>query len=288
MKIFIALLLFLLTGIPGVTAGQSYRQTVEFSESFTDIRDVNNRFHLMNIHGPVTVETYDGEHIELVIDETIEGTDREIEQGRQELEFILERKGTVITGYLTAPFIEIRRRGDRISYRMDRRNEDYRFTHTITARVPAGIIVDVSTINRGGLHVSGSFRELNASNVNGEITLDNIRSPVNTVSTVNGNISITYAAAPTGDSKYSTINGTIDLRLPQHTSADIYFKSMHGDLYTDFDNIKRLSPEVQKEEQSSGKKTAYRVNRFNPVRIGDGGPQMKFEVLNGDVYLRKQ
>lgn len=289
MKHFIAIVsLFLITGMAASVVGQSFQQTITRSARFSDSADENNKFRLLNVHGSVTVEAYDGEVIELTINEEIEGSDREIERAKEELEYVIEQKDNLIIAYLDAPFIEINREGDGISYSINRKEDDYRFTHNIKARIPADILLDVSTINRGSLNVSGSFKEVKAANVDGDLNLDNVTASASEISTVNGDISITYATAPAADSKYSTVNGTIDIRFPRTLSAAIYFKSLKGDLYTDFENIERLSPEVQKESRRSGSKVSYRINGFNPVRIGDGGPKLNFNVLNGDVYLRKQ
>lgn len=289
MKSIISLLsLFLITGMTAEISAQSFQQTMTRSARFSDSGDANNKFRLLNVHGSITLEAYDGDQIELTINEKIEGSDREIERGKKELEFVVEQDGNLIIAYLKAPFIEINREGDNIRYRIDREEDDYSFTHNIKARVPADILLDLSTINRGSVNVSGSFKKIKAANINGDLDFDKLTASESEVSTVNGDISITYATPPAADSQYNTVNGIIDIRFPRMLSADIYFKSLHGDLYTDFENIERLSPEVQKASQKSSKKISYRINGFNPVRIGDGGPKLNFEVLNGDVYLRKQ
>lgn len=288
MKHFIATLsLFLLTGMAAKVIGQSFEQTINLSARFSDPADKGNTFHLLNIHGSVTVEAYDGENIELVIHEKVEGGDREIKQAKEELEYVVVQKENKIIAYLTAPFIKLNLEGDEISYQMKREQGEYRFIHNIKVRVPAGIGLRVSTINRGNLDISGSFRKVKAANVNGNVSLDHITASRSNISTVNGDISMTYITPPAADSDYSTVNGTIDIQFPHTLSADVYFKSMDGDLYTDFKNIDRLPPKVQKVKRKSSGSISYRVNQFSPVRIGDGGPKLNFNVLNGDVYLRK-
>lgn len=267
--------------------GQSAERTITKSARFADVDDRDNRFIIKNLHGSVTVEAYDGETIELSIEEEIRGSLSEIEQAENELEFILERDGNQILAYLTAPFINVNRYGDRFSYNVNMNDRTYRFTHNITVRVPQTVKLEASTINKGILSVTGRFPDIKAGNVNGDITLTNIISATE-VSTVNGDIEIIYDEEPVSDSKFNTVNGEIEIYFPDNLSADIYFSSLHGDLYTDFDNVTRLKPEVNKETKSSGQTVTYRLDKTTPVRIGNGGTKLRFKVLNGDVYLRKQ
>lgn len=269
-----------------VAAGQSAKRTITKSARFADINDKKNRFIIKNLHGDVLVKAYDGKTVELTINEVIEGTSSEIKQAQTELEYVLERDGNLIVAYLTAPFIKVRKSEDHFGYNVNMKDRNYQFTHDITVRVPQNVLLEASTVNRGILSVTGRFPAINAANVNGDIILKNIVSATS-VSTVNGDIEIAYEKPPVTDSKYHTVNGRMDIYLPANLSADVYFSSLHGDLYTDFDKITRLSPEVQKENSSNGRTVSYRIEKSTPIRIGNGGPKLNFEVLNGDVYLRK-
>lgn len=148
-------------------------------------------------------------------------------------------------------------------------------------------MLEGSTINKGTLSISGVFKEVKARNVNGAIHLDQIASQT-IASTVNGDITASYVQAPDGDSEYHTVNGTIEVFMPGDLSADVYFSSLHGDLYTDFEHIQRLNPQVKKSDNATHSGTTYQVEKFKPLRFGNGGPKLYFRVLNGDVYLQKQ
>jgi hypothetical protein len=269
-----------------VATGQTAKSTITKTARFSDINDKKNRFIIKNLHGDVLVKAYDGKTVELTINEVIEGTSSEIKQAQNELEYVLERDGNLIVAYLTAPFIKVRSSQDHFGYNVNMKDRNYQFTHDITVRVPQNVLLEASTVNRGILSVTGNFSVINADNVNGDIILKNIVSATN-VSTVNGDIEIIFAKPPATDSKYHTVNGRMDFYLPENLSADVYFSSLHGDLYTDFDKITRLSPEVQKENSNNGRTVSYIIDKSTPTRIGNGGPKLNFEVLNGDVYLRK-
>ena len=266
---------------------QDFTQTINKTAKFADPADAGNKFIIKNINGSVSIEAYEGNTIQLSIKEVIRGNSSEVEQGKQELEYKLERRGNLIFAYLDAPFINVNFENGEINFCMNRRDEDYQFTHDVTVRVPRGILLEGSTINKGTVMIAGNFREVSAHNVNGDVELEHMTSKTK-ANTVNGDITITYDEAPDQDSEYHTVNGTIEVYMPDDLSADVYFKSMHGDLYTDFENVTRLTPQVNKETDSHGSAITYRLDKFSPLRIGSGGTQLRFQVLNGDVYIRKQ
>lgn len=283
--------LLLLTALillnPAILSAQDFTRTITKTAEFTDSNDSGNKFRVININGPVTIEAYDGKTIELMADEEISGTEAEIEQARQELNYRLERRGNLILAWLDAPFTTLRIDGDDVHYNINRQDGSYEFIHNVRVRVPRGILLEGSTVNKGTLKISGDFREVEASNVNGALDLQHMTS-ITRASTVNGDITVTYDKSPTKGSEYQTVNGTIKVYTPEDLSVDVYFKSMHGDLFTDFKNIQRLKPQVSKETHSSRSATTYRVDKSTPIRINDGGPKLSFKVLNGDVYLHKQ
>jgi len=272
--------------MPLIASAQDYSGTIEQSATFENASAAENKLSVYNVHGSVTVQGYEGDEIRITAIEEINGSGREVELAKEELSLRVEQEGSLVLIYLDAPFITINRKGDRIQYRMDRRDNDYDFLFDITVRVPKNTQIYASTINRGTVTVENTNREVSASNVNGQIQLSNI-SGATKAHTVNGNITATYSASPEADSNYQTINGTIEVNYPESLSADIRFKSMHGELYTDFSNTQRLKVQVNKDVSSKRGKTTYRLDRFAPIRIGAGGPTYSFEVLNGDVYVKQ-
>jgi len=268
---------------------QSFSRTITKKAVFAKKSNPANKFIIKNINGSVSIKAYDGDTIELTVNEEIRGNSDEIQKAKKELSYKLKRDGNLIYAYPDAPFITIKRNGNNIDFSMHRDNSehDYRFTDEVTVRVPRGILVDGSTVNKGKLAIDGSFKKVEASNVNGALKLHHMTSETH-ASTVNGDITINYDQSPDGDSDYHTVNGTINLHMPDDLSADIYFQSMHGNLYTNFDNIKQLKPEVHKKSHSSMSGMTYQVDKTTPIRIGDGGTKLRFKVLNGDVYIRKQ
>ena len=285
-KTFVLIGLVTILILPFIASAQDYTQTIKRSAAFENTNADGNKLSVYNLHGSVTVEGYEGEEILITAIQEVNGTDREVELAKEELSLLVEQEGNLVLIYIDAPFITLNRKGDRIRYRMDRWDDDYKFLFDITVRVPKNTQIYASTINRGTVYVESTTQQVSASNVNGSIELRNISGGTK-AHTVNGDITAIYAESPGSDSDYQTINGTIEVNYPESLSADIRFKSMHGDLYTDFKNTKRLQAQVSKDINSRRGKTTYRLDRFAPIRIGAGGPTYSFEVLNGDVYVKQ-
>lgn len=269
---------------------QNHIETIKKTARFDKAGDQANYLKIYNINGNVTVEGYAGDEIQITAIKKIDARNKDdAERGRKELQLAVEGEGDLILVYVDAPFICLRRKGDEIDYHINRWDDehDYEFLFDITVKVPMQTNLRASTINRGKVIVENIVaNELSASNVNGKVELRNVAGKTR-ATTVNGNITATYVKSPDQDSKYHTINGTIEVNYPGDLSADIRFQSMHGDLYTDFQNIQRLDARVEKDRRNRSSGVSYRIDKFAPVRIGNGGPEFSFEVLNGDVYIKR-
>lgn len=284
-----AIVISIFTLITASTASaQTFSETQDETARFQNASSPDNELYIHNIHGNVTVEGYDGNDVQISYDKEIEAdTQRDLERAKEEVEFVVEEDGSRIFIYLDAPFIHVKKGDHGISYNINNWDDDYNFVFDITVRVPRNANLDVSTINGGRVLVENTRGKwLDASNVNGRVELINVTG-ITDANTVNGDITASYSASPNENSSYQTINGTIEVLYPDNLSADITFKSMHGDLYTDFEDIQRLEARVESEEDRERGKTTYRIDKFAPIRIGDGGPQFSFEVLNGDVYVKR-
>ncbi len=284
-----AIVISILTLISATTASaQTFSETRQKTARFQNVNNSDNELYLHNINGNVSVEGYDGEVVLISYDKEIKAdTQRDLERAKEEVEFVVEEEGDRIFIYLDAPFINVKKGNHGISYNIRNWDDDYNFTFDITVQVPPNTNLDVSTINSGKLLVENTRGKwLDASNVNGRVDLLNVTG-VTDANTVNGDITASYAESPNENSSYETINGTIEVLYPNNLSADITFKSMHGDLYTDFENVQRLEARVESDTDSKRGKTTYRIDKFAPLRIGDGGPTFSFEVLNGSVYIKR-
>ncbi len=286
-KIILLISIFTLISASSISA-QSFIETRNETARFQNAGNSNNTLYLHNIHGDVTIKGYDGDEVQIEYHKEINAdTQRDLDRAKGEVEFLIEEDRDRILIYLDAPFIHVKKHDDKVSYNIRNWDDDYNFRFDITVQVPRNTNLDVSTINNGKVIVENMRgQNVAASNINGSIELADVTG-ITDAHTINGNVSASYSESPAGNSSYQTLNGTIEVIYPEDLSADITFKSLHGDLYTDFENVQRLETRVESAEDRRRGKTTYRIDKFAPLRIGNGGPKFSFEVLNGDVYIKQ-
>lgn len=161
----------------------------------------------------------------------------------------------------------------------------YRFTYNFKLRVPREIKLDLRTINHSDIRVSGTSGDFRIRNVNGGIEMTDIEGS-GTVSTVNGGVKVTFAKNPASATSFKSVNGTLDVAFRPGLNADVKFKTMHGEVYTDFPAA--TLPVSAEPPEHRGNMVVWRRNRMSGVRIGSGGPELSFETLNGQVLIRNR
>jgi DUF4097 and DUF4098 domain-containing protein YvlB len=117
-----------------------------------------------------------------------------------------------------------------------------------------GITGDVSaeTIN-GGIDPSGALGRVEAE-------------------TTNGGISVNLASGgTTGPISAETTNGSIDLIIPEGRSAELDAETTNGGISVDF------PVQVQ-----------GRIGRRIRTTIGEGGPMIRLETMNGGIGIKRR
>lgn len=165
--------------------------------------------------------------------------------------------------------------------RRDRRDED-RGRHRnnsidveveFEVRVPAGVEFQGHMVS-GDIEVNDLRSEVEVNTVNGDIFIST--SEMAQANTVSGNIEIDMGVFGPEDLEFNTVSGDITLWLPADFDADIRFSSLSGDLDSDFD----LNIRNRRERRWIG----------SNIRgtIGDGGRELYFHTISGDVELRRK
>lgn len=167
--------------------------------------------------------------------------------------------------------------------RWDRVHYDVRFDFTI--RVPRDAALRLCTINGSEVIVSGTRGDFDVSNVNGLIEMRDVAGS-GRAHTVNGPVTVAFTANPKQPSSFKTVNGNVDVSFPDGLAADFAMKTFNGGLFTDFDAQPLASSVPAAGERRNGR-FVYRVNEFTRVRVGNGGPEITFETLNGNVRARR-
>ncbi|MBF9143710.1 hypothetical protein I2I01_18845 [Hymenobacter sp. BT439] len=279
-----SLLLLLLCSAAACRA-QSKDATEKISKEFTLTADAGrSTLALYNIFGSVRVEGYAGNKVLVEATKTIRADDAQtLETGKKEAQLGFTQHGDSVVVYIAGPYDSRPHNNQR---NWNHKDIDYHYAFDFVVKVPYAMNLHVGTVNNGSMTVADVTGLLHVNNVNGPITLTNVKGTTR-AHTVNGNVDATYAANPAGASSYHTINGKIRVHYPASLGANLHFKSMHGEFLTDFPNAEVLPAQVTKNKEGSGSGTVYKLTKDTAVRIGKGGPDFRFETLNGDVIVSK-
>ena len=241
---------------------------------------------IFNIDGPIKIEGYSGNKVIFEIDELITAdNNQELETGKQEFKLGFDQTSDTLVAYIAAPYDSRPHRNWR--NRGYDREIEYNTKLAYHVKVPFGINLDISTINDGDIAVLDVTGTLYINNVNGSISVMGAKGTTR-AHTVNGKVSVDYKGLPAGPSSYYTVNGEIRVTYPGDLSADLQFKSLNGEFFTDFSSAEVLPAKVTKNQESRNGATIYKLNKITEVRIGAGGNSLKFETLNGNIYIKKQ
>jgi DUF4097 and DUF4098 domain-containing protein YvlB len=87
---------------------------------------------------------------------------------------------------------------------------------------------------------------------------------------------------------FSTLNGLVDLTLPQDLKANLTVRNNHGAVYSDFDVT--LGGSRALTERNGSADGRYRIRLDNTIRgsINGGGVDLTIRTFNGAVYIRKK
>ncbi|MTI20280.1 hypothetical protein E1176_04535 [Fulvivirga sp. RKSG066] len=290
MKLYITTILLVL--VTSVTA-QQHTETIEKQIAFEKTGE-SNVFYLANINGGIKVEGYDGDKVLLTATKTIKAkTEQRLQAAVQELSIgIMDRLDTILV-YINGPCAEFgrgdykyRKSRSGWSYNWDDCKFTYDFTFDIVLKVPYKLNLNLSTINKGDITVTGVEGTLDIENVNGAISLKGVNNLVEAY-TINGDVDIDYKSlVGIGPSSFYTLNGDINANYPQGLKADLAFKSYNGDLYTNIEDIS-YRPNVMKESSTSQEGVSFKVETKSLISVRGGGAQLDFETFNGNVYIKE-
>lgn len=136
-------------------------------------------------------------------------------------------------------------------------------------RVPAGVRFVARTVN-GEIDARSLRADVDATTINGDVEVST--TGIAEATTVNGSIDAVIGRADwEGELRFKTVNGGITVEFPEGVNADIRAKTVNGYIDTDFPL------------QVSGRLSRRRLSG----RIGDGGPPLDLETVNGSIELRR-
>jgi DUF4097 and DUF4098 domain-containing protein YvlB len=139
---------------------------------------------------------------------------------------------------------------------------------TFTVRLPGGVRFAGRTVN-GSVEARGLASDVSLRTVNGDV--DVATTGFAEARTVNGSIDAAMGRTdPEGGLRFETVNGSIELDLPDDVDADVEANWLNGGLETDLPL--RVDGRI-------GRRSARGV-------LGEGGPRLELSTVNGSIRLR--
>jgi len=268
------------THAQGHTEHSSMKQTLHFAGT------APHTLELRALTGSIRVEAYDGQDVEMIVDRSV------IADTEEELR-VADREVILNTSDNAATVGGIVRERDQAGcgeqshdgpwYRPEPR---YEVRLDFTVRVPADTRLQLCTINDGQVTVKGTRGDFSVRSVNGPITMTDIAGS-GEAATVNGPVHVSFVSTPRAASQFKTINGDVVVSFPNSLAADLRMKSLNGGLYTDFE-VQTLPAEALHTVEKRGGMSIYRTNGFTAARVGNGGPALTLQTLNGDVRVLRR
>ncbi len=155
--------------------------------------------------------------------------------------------------------------------------------------VPRHSSLELKAINDGNIEVQDVDGEIDVNDLNGKIVLQNVGGSV-VAHALNGEILATLNHVdPSKPMSFSTMNGNIDVTLPQTVRANVLMKTDNGEIYSDFDVKLDSGASRVQNERGDSHEGRYHVRFDRGVRgtINGGGPEFQFTSFNGQIFLRK-
>jgi len=167
--------------------------------------------------------------------------------------------------------------------------DSFRRGYDVVITAPANSSLVLGGANLSSIQVENISGEIETQAAGGSVKLLNVSGPV-TVNATNGDIEVVFNRfAPDKPMSFATFNGDIDVTLPAEVKANLRIKSNMGDLFSDFDvNLKSAPIEPEKITSRDGSKFKVTLERVVTGTINGGGPELKFQNWNGNIYIRKK
>lgn len=124
--------------------------------------------------------------------------------------------------------------------------------------------------------------EIEIMALNSQIKMSNVSGPV-VANATNGNVEVVFGKlTPNKPNSFLSVNGFVDITLPNDVGADLQLHTVNGEAYTDWEI------DVDK-NASAAMPVIANMNMFNiEGTINGGGIPISIQSVNGDIYLRKK
>nr|MDJ0941666.1 hypothetical protein [Woeseiaceae bacterium] len=256
MKTRIALVL--LSGFAtSVVAAERLTEQRDWTETFT-VTSASPTLTVSNIWGPVFIRAGRDGEIAVSVKGAVSAPDAErLERALEIFAIDIEADDQGVALLVGEPRWEWQRRDP-----CKRCRAEYAFEIS----VPAGAIVDASTVNDGRVDILDVSGAVTASNVNGPIGIENV-GDCNRIDNINGRIELSFSARPQADCDIETINGDVAVSIPGGAGLDLALNLYNGRIVSEFD-VEPLPVPARVEATTDDEGKRYRIEQSAGVRIG--------------------
>ncbi|HYK90888.1 MAG TPA: DUF4097 family beta strand repeat-containing protein [Acidobacteriota bacterium] len=144
-----------------------------------------------------------------------------------------------------------------------------------SVRVPANVSFNFDRIGSvsGSVDIAGVRGNIHAASVSGSVVVKDVAGMVN-ASSVSGSVEAEMTRIEgTGDMKFSSVSGSVNVKAPGNANVDIEMSTISGGLDTDFP-IEIHQPE-------------YGPGRSARGIVGSGGSRLRLSSVSGRVSLTR-
>ncbi len=159
----------------------------------------------------------------------------------------------------------------------------------LTVQVPFATSLKLVCLNDGNIQVEKVEGEIEANNLNGQVTLTHV-SGIVVAHSLNGEV-LTEMDKVTPDKpmSFSTLNGNIDVTFPPDLKAKVKLETQNGAIYSDFEIglDRNPRPPVVEDGRKEGGKFRITFEKGVIGAINGGGAEIQFKTVNGNIHIRK-
>jgi DUF4097 and DUF4098 domain-containing protein YvlB len=262
-------------------SGRDYK--VEDREPIRHTFSNDKALEVDNVNGSITVVGDAGSTIRVEGEKVIRAADQtELQRAKREVVLDANEKDGAAQLYVNGPFRDNDHSSQNHGFH-ESRDRRYEVSYNFVIHVPRATELKLHTIN-GDLKADDTAGKFYLKGINGKITMTNIAG-YGTADTLNGATTITFRENPKQDSYFKSFNGKVDVTFQPNLSANVKVKTFNGSAYTDFD-VTALANTAEPGEVKNGK-FVYKSNQFQNMKVGNGGPELKFESFNGSIRIQK-
>jgi hypothetical protein len=275
------LLIAIAMGVFAIAAQRDYK--LEEREAFHHTFSNDASLDVDAVSGSISVVGDGGNTIRVDGEKVIRAADQEeVQRAKREVVLDVNEKNGIAQLYVNGPFRDNDHTSENHGFH-DHRDREYEVAYNFTIHVPRATELTLHTIN-GDESVQDTNGRFHVKGLNGKIAMTNIAGS-GTADTLNGSTVITFRENPKADCFFKSFNGKLDVGFQPGLSANVNVKTFNGASYTDFDAT-ALASMPDPGELKNGR-FVFKSNRSSNLRIGSGGPELKFETFNGNIQIRK-